>query len=280
MELAGDAELPSAFSVTDLAAATIGAAGLAVAELAGDGAGAVRVDRRLASAWFLLTIDPIGWQLPPLWDAVAGDYRAADGWIRLHTNAPHHRRAALGVLRCTEDRAAVAKVVEGWTAAELESAVVDAGGCAAEMRTAAEWSAHAQGAAVAAEPLVHLDRTDGAADSGAAAGPPDRPLAGVRVLDLTRVLAGPVATRFLAGLGAEVLRIDPPGWDEPGIVPEVTLGKRCARLDASTPEGREHASRCCCAAPTCSCTGTGPTRSNGWGSVPTCAVRCGRASST
>ncbi len=58
-----------------------------------------------------------------------------------------------------------------------------------------------------------------------------RPLEGLRVLDLTRVLAGPVATRFLAGYGAEVLRIDPPTWNEPGIVPEVTLGKRCARLD-------------------------------------------------
>ena len=58
------------------------------------------------------------------------------------------------------------------------------------------------------------------------------------MLDLTRVLAGPIATRFLAGLGAEVLRIDPPGWDEPAIVPEVTLGKRCARIDATTSEGR------------------------------------------
>ena len=66
-----------------------------------------------------------------------------------------------------------------------------------------------------------------------------RPLAGVRVLDLTRVLAGPVATRLLAGWGAEVLRVDPPGWDEPGVVPEVTLGKRCTRLDLRTDGGRD-----------------------------------------
>src|SRR5262249_28361166 len=65
-----------------------------------------------------------------------------------------------------------------------------------------------------------------------------RPLAGVRVLDLTRVLAGPVASRFLAGYGADVLRIDPPDWNEPGVVPEVTLGRRCARLDLKTAEGR------------------------------------------
>ncbi len=65
----------------------------------------------------------------------------------------------------------------------------------------------------------------------------DRPLAGIRVLDLTRVLAGPVATRFLALLGAEVLRIDPPDWDEPAVIPEVTPGKRCAHLDLRTAEG-------------------------------------------
>jgi hypothetical protein len=63
------------------------------------------------------------------------------------------------------------------------------------------------------------------------------------VLDLTRVLAGPVATRFLAGYGAEVLRIDPPGWDEPGVVPEVALGKRCARLNLREAEDRAIFSR-------------------------------------
>ena len=98
------------------------------------------------------------------------------------------------------------------------------------MRTQEEWKAHPQGVAVAAEPLVSA--------TASVVGlipdwpvPPERPLAGLCVLDLTRVLAGPVASRFLAGYGANVLRIDPPDWDEPGVVPEVTLGKRCARLD-------------------------------------------------
>jgi hypothetical protein len=105
------------------------------------------------------------------------------------------------------------------------------------MRSLMDWRKHEQGVAVAAEPLVHIHQT---ADHRPWTWRPDalRPLRGVRVLDLTRVLAGPVATRFLAGFGADVLRIDPPEWDEPAVVPDVTLGKRCARLDLRAPRGR------------------------------------------
>jgi crotonobetainyl-CoA:carnitine CoA-transferase CaiB-like acyl-CoA transferase len=85
--------------------------------------------------------------------------------------------------------------------------------------------------------LAWLDEGDPAPETGWRA-TPNRPLAGIRVLDLTRVLAGPVATRFLAGFGADVLRIDPPGWDEPGVIPSVTLGKRCARLDLRSADDR------------------------------------------
>jgi len=105
---------------------------------------------------------------------------------------------------------------------------VDAGGCAAAMRDMAAWAAHPQGRAVAAEPLLHHE----AGDPGPAprwTAPPGRPLQGVRVLDMTRVLAG---------FGADVLRLDPPGWDEPAIVPGVTLGKRCARLNLRQPGDR------------------------------------------
>ena len=128
-----------------------------------------------------------------------------------------------------------------WGADDLEAAVVTAGGAAAAMRSAAAWDAHPQGVAVAAEPLLHVERTAaGPRMAEADAAPPSgRPLDGLRVLDLTRVLAGPVATRLLAGWGADVLRIDPPGWDEPNVVPEVTLGKRCARLDLHEDRDRD-----------------------------------------
>jgi hypothetical protein len=241
VEIAGRGDLPSAFAVTDLAAASVGATSLAIAErMASETSRRPRVvvDRRLASLWFGFSLKPQGWTLPPVWDPIAGDYSAADGWIRLHTNAARHREAALAVLGCAGERAAVTSAVRSARAEELEAAIVARGGCAAVMRSLAAWADHPQGRAVVAEPLVRVDRREALA---AAASPidPARPLAGVRVLDLTRILAGPVATRFLAAYGADVLRIDPPDWDEPSVAPEVTLGKRCARLDLADAAGRD-----------------------------------------
>ena len=240
VEEAGAGALPAVFPVSDLASASIAAAALALAEFIGARHGRVphvRVDRRLASFWFDKLLRPIGWELPPIWDAIAGDYPAADGWIRLHTNAPAHRAAALRVLGIAAERATVAAAVSQWRADELEAAIVEAGGCAGAMRDLAAWAAHAQGRAVAAEPLIDVAP---AGPGERAAWPVDasRPLHGIRLLDLTRVLAGPVATRFLAGFGVQVLRIDPPDWDEPAIVPEMTLGKRCTRLDLREGDAR------------------------------------------
>lgn len=237
----GDAYLPSTFAVTDLATASFGAVGCALASLI-ETMGlakcpAVVVDRRLASLWFGFSIFPIGWELPPIWDAIAGDYQTADGWIKLHTNLPHHRAAALSVVGTSAERTKVAKAISGWEKDQLEAEIVAAGGVAAAMRTRSEWANHPHGIAVAKEPLITW---------GEARQVPqkswhptrERPLAGLRVLDLTRVLAGPVATRTLAGFGANVLRIDPPGWDEAIVVPEITLGKRCAFLDLKKESDR------------------------------------------
>ena len=231
--IVGQGALPSVFPVTELASGSVAAAGLALAglvEAAHGAAPAVRVDRRLASFWFATSVRPQGWAAPAFGDPLTGDYRAADGWVRLHVNAPHHRAAALRVLGAANEPASVAEAVRRWRAEALEQAIVAEAGCAAAMRSEAEWAAHPQGCAVAAEPLVHHE-------PGLAGPVPEwrvpagRPLRGVRVLDMTRVLAGPVATRFLAGFGAEVLRIDPPWWDEPGAALDMTPGKRCARMD-------------------------------------------------
>ena len=238
---AGEGELESWFAVTDLAAATIGMAGLMLSEFAtplGGRAGRVSVDRRLASLWFGWTLRPLGWTLPAAWDPLAGDYRTKDGWIRLHTNAPAHRAAVLRVLGRRKHREALTRAVSLWEAEALEAAIVEAGGCAALMRTSQDWKRHPQGMAVEKEPLVAWSEHPPVESPSLPSGG-EQPLGGVRVLDLTRVLAGPVAGRFLAAYGANVLRIDPPHWNEPGVVPEVTLGRRCAGLDLRLHGDRE-----------------------------------------
>ncbi len=261
----GDGELPSVFAVTDLAAAAMGAAGLALsslldaieAALGSETTGSdfethvkptnttssikpVTVDRRLASFWFDESLRPIGWRPPSAKDFVIGDYQTNDGWIRLHTNAAHHRAAALRALQLTapKERADIAQAVANWSADALEARVLAEGGCAATMRSWQDWQAHPNGQAVLSEPLLHWQ-------AGAPMAKPrwvfnrSRPLQGLKVLDMTRVLAGPSATRMLAGLGAEVLRVDPPWWDEPTLAPEMTLGKRCTRLDLRNTSERE-----------------------------------------
>lgn len=236
----GEGGLPSVFAVTDLATATIGAASAEIARLIGQASGTtpdVTVDRRQASFWYDLTFEPQGWDIPGIWDSIAGDYPTRDGWIRLHTNAPHHRAAAQRVLGDHADRAAMAPAVAQWEAKALEDAVVAENGCAAEMRSIEAWKAHPQGMAVNAEPLIHLDWTPGTPDGRDV--DPARPLAGLKVLDCTRVLAGPACGRFLAGFGAEVLRVDPPWWEEPLLEPDMTLGKRCTGLDLTRDGDRE-----------------------------------------
>lgn len=218
----GPVTLDSAFAVSEFATASLAVAGMAASVALFDEQ-PVTVDRPLASEWYGFAVR-LADEIDP-WDSIAGDYATSDGFIRLHTNAPHHKAAALQVLGCSDDRSAVASAVLGWTARELETAIVEANGCAAQQRSWSEWAAHEQGAAVMAEPLVSWSEGAQGAHGG------------VRVLDLTRIIAGPVATRFLAGFGADVLRIDPPDWQEPLLEADMTLGKRTARLDLKTDAG-------------------------------------------
>lgn len=241
--------LASVFDVIGFATDATALASVAIAELwsarTGRGIPEVTVERRRTAASFkseaLLT--PVGWTLPPPWDPVAGDYRTADGWIRLHTNYASHRHAAMTVLGTEAERDSVTVAVARWSGDELESAVVAAGGCAAVMRTALDWNAHPAGMATGAEPPVRLGpapRVTARAAPDLSMADTDAPLAGIRVLDLTRVIAGPVATGLLAGYGAEVIRVDPPGFEEvPVLLPLTTAGKRCVALDLTQSKDRD-----------------------------------------
>ena len=236
------AVLPAYFDVTGLAVASVACATLAAAEFLAvrevSRPRPVSVDSRAACAAFAAEglFTPVGWSMPEMWDPIAGNYRASDGWIRLHTNYPYHRAAAERVLGAG-DRAAVAAATARWKAGELETAVVKAGGCAAVMHSREAWLSSEPGAATGtAQPVSGTSRR---LPAGTALAPGDSPLSGavapfsgVRVLDMTRVIAGPVCTRFLAAYGADVLRIDPPGFAEvPALLPEMTAGKRTAALD-------------------------------------------------
>ncbi|MEP4036536.1 CoA transferase [Pseudophaeobacter sp.] len=235
-EITGSGCYDSAFAVSELANASFAAVGQQMALLMqaiglSSRVLPVTVDQRLASLWFGYSFAAQGWELPSLWDPIAGNYRCRDGWIRLHTNLPHHRAAALSVLGCAEKPDAVRAAVATWDGEPLETEVVAQGGVAAFMRSRSQWLAHPQGRAVAQEPLVNWVAPSPVSLRHRSIATAARPLAGLRVLDLTRVLAGPIATRTLAGFGAEVLRIDPPGWDEPGVIQDISLGKSMASLD-------------------------------------------------
>ena len=206
----------------------------------------VAVDSRAASAAFAAEalFTPVGWERPGPWDPIAGNYQARDGWIRLHTNYASHRAAVERVL-AARDKESVGAAVRAWNATDLEAAIVDAGGCAAVMHSREDWLAAPPGAATATAPplaatttvLPHCDIPLPSLTSRPPV--PTSPYSGIRVLDLTRVIAGPMATRFLAAYGADVLRVDPPGFEEvPALLPETTAGKRTTALDLATTAGR------------------------------------------
>jgi crotonobetainyl-CoA:carnitine CoA-transferase CaiB-like acyl-CoA transferase len=241
--------LPTAFRVGDLATAVVGTTLLAADGFRVDRGGspeAVDVDEREAVASFaserLLRVD--GRPLGSLWADLSGDYQTADGWVRLHCNFPGHREAALRALgEPGADRDGVAAAIAVRHAVEVETAVVTAGGAAAALRSRDQWLGSEPGrAAVAGAPVVTSPMA-GLVGSGRSPGPrsdaPARPLVGVRVVELTRVIAGPVAGRVLAALGADVVHVRGPHLPTlPDLDLDTGFGKRSALLDLREPRDR------------------------------------------
>ncbi|WP_398494729.1 CoA transferase [Variovorax sp.] len=239
-----DPVLPSSFAVGAAAQGSIAAAALAACEL-GHARGVPR--QAVAVDMCHAALECTGWfsldgRVPELWDAFSGLYRTADGWVRIHANFAHHREGALRLLGldpATAVRADAEAAMAGWRALDFEEAAAARGLVATALRRFDEWDATPQGRAIAAQPLFTIERIG---DAAPLALPPlredQRPLAGLRVLDLTRILAGPVGGRALAAYGADVLLVNSPRLPNIEAIADTSRGKLSTHVDLRTDEGQ------------------------------------------
>lgn len=239
-----DPVLPSSFAVGTAAQSTIAAAALAACELGhvrGQPRQQVSVDMRHAalecSAWFALD-----GTAPDLWDKFSGLYRTADGWVRVHANFAHHREGALrlmGLDPATATRADAEAAMQKWNAVDFETQASARGLVATALRSFGQWDATPQGQAISAQPLFTIARIG---DAPSLDLPPLRedqlPLSGVRVLDLTRILAGPVGGRALAAYGADVMLINSPYLPNIEAIADTSRGKLSAHVDLRSEDGQ------------------------------------------
>ncbi|RYF73133.1 MAG: carnitine dehydratase [Comamonadaceae bacterium] len=228
--------LPARTGVSALAGTSVAAASRAAARLAGRPESPVD-PLRVAVAFTSERWLRVEGTTPTAFAPLSGFFRAADGWVRTHGNYPHHAEALSAGLGLPEGagRDDVARALRALPASVASERVMRAGGLC--MAVAPE--SPGVDAELRAAPLVATTRIGQAPPVPLRPSPAHAPLRGIRVLDLTRVIAGPVATRTLALLGADVLRVDSPRLPElPWQHLDTGHGKRSTLLNLRAPADR------------------------------------------
>lgn len=237
--------LPTSFHVAVAAQSSIACAALAAAymgELRGAPPQAVSVDMHDAEreCTGLFTLEG---QVPDVWAPLSGLYRCADGFVRIHANFDHHRDGALALLGLPpgkSNREQVSRALASWKKVDFETEAARQGLVVAAGRTFEEWDHHPQARFIANSPLFDIRRISDADPVSLPALDPDaRPLASIRALDLTRILAGPVCGRTLAAYGADVMLVNSPNLPNIAAIADTSRGKRSALIDLADKPGRD-----------------------------------------